>query len=62
MITANTYTNTRLPHQADALRLLDDQLDQPEPKARRHGAPNSASAAETRGEPEPPTTSNDHDS
>lgn len=29
MITANTYTHTRLPHQADALRLLDDQLDQP---------------------------------
>jgi integrase len=34
-ITANTYTHTRLPHQADSLRLLDRLLDQPQPKRRR---------------------------
>ena len=34
-ITANIYTHTRLPHQADALGQLDAQLDQPTSKNHR---------------------------
>ena len=40
-ITANIYTHTRLPHQADALGQLDAQLDQTPRRMRR---PNGASA------------------
>jgi integrase len=62
MITANTYTHTRLPHQADALRLLDDQLDRPESKSHRRSSTDAEGKAETRDEAQAPTSSSDHDS
>jgi integrase len=46
-ITANIYTHTRLPHQADALSKLDTQLDRPKPRARRKPASPSDGSAET---------------
>ena len=54
-ITANIYTHTRLPHQADALKQLDVQLDKPEPKPRRRRATDPELGAE-----EPPPTSTNH--
>lgn len=45
-VTANIYTRTRLPHQADALKQLDTQLDEPEPKARRRRSSETPSASE----------------
>ena len=62
MITANTYTHTRLPHQADALRLLDNQLDQPESKSHRGGPPSHENATEVADEQEPPISISDHNS
>ena len=61
MITANTYTHTRLPHQADALRLLDDQLDHSDGKTYR--SPTSPEKQTAAGdEHEPPAARCDHDS
>ena len=56
MITANTYTHTRLPHQADAIRPLDDQLDQPQATSGR----NSTTGSEGEGRQEPLSTSSHH--
>jgi hypothetical protein len=53
----STYTHTRLPHQADALRLLDDQLDQPQRTTGR----DDATDAESDGGHEPPRIG-DHNS
>jgi integrase len=46
-VTANIYTHTRLPHQADALKQLDTQLDQPEPKTRKRRTVEHATDAES---------------
>ena len=62
MITANTYTHTRLPHQADALRLLDDQLDKPEAAPRRRSTSSPENQTETGDEHEQPSTGTDHNS
>ena len=63
-ITANIYTHTRLPHQADALKQLDTQLDQPEPKTHRRrttdATPESETNDTTDGTEEPPPTSTNH--
>lgn len=63
-VTANIYTHTRLPHQADALKQLDTQLDEPEHKPRRRRAAGTAPETEnnvpTDGTEEPPPTSANH--
>jgi len=63
-ITANIYTHTRLPHQAEALKQLDTQLDEPDRKPRRRRAtdiaPEPQSGAETTTTEEPPPTSTNH--
>jgi integrase len=63
-ITANIYTHTRLPHQADALKQLDDQLDEPEHKARRRRtadtAPETENGVTTDWTEEPPPISTNH--
>lgn len=61
MITANTYTHTRLPHQADALRLLDNQLDQPEPAPRRRDDPEPETTT-WQGSHQSPYADSDHNS
>ncbi len=57
-VTANIYTHTRFPHQADALKQLDTQLDEPQPKTRRRRATDAAPESETNdtndGTEEPP--------
>ena len=59
-VTANIYTHTRLPHQADALKQLDSQLAEPQPVPRRRRATGpKADSLATRTE-EPPPTSTDH--
>jgi hypothetical protein len=59
-VTANIYTHTRLPRQADAFKQLDTQLDEPvlRPRKRRGAAPESG--VETDGAEDPPSTSTDH--
>ena len=59
-ITANIYTHTRLPHQADALKQLDTQLDEPEPKPRQRRAIEAENGAESTGIKEPRPTSTNH--
>ena len=52
-ITANVYTHIRLPHQADALKQLDTQLDIPEHKPRRsRGADTAPETANVTSRPE----------
>lgn len=59
-ITANIYTHTRLPHQADALKQLDTRLDEPEPKTRRRRTTEPDDDAATTGTDDPPATSTNH--
>lgn len=59
-VTANIYTHTRLPHQADALKQLDTQLDEPDRRPRKRREAETENGAETGEVEDPPPTSTDH--